>query len=217
MPLLFYFLAGKLFALIVGGYYFKCLTRPYRLVLYLIGIAAISESYGYYIMKHLHEHNIWLFNFYLVAEAWLMGMAAVQLLIVPWLKKVFLMLLVIGSIIWVLNVVRNSIYVFASLSMVYGLILLTVMYLAVLFTNSVFKNKNILVQPVFWLAISTILYCACDIPYMALHNYLITNAPVLSAKLISINDVLDIVRYPLVAISFILLGRQKQGVLNAAG
>ena len=213
MPFIVYFLAGKLFALIVGVYYFRYLSRPYKLVLYLIAIASFCESYGYYIGEHLKERNLWIFNCYILIEVWLMGIAAIYLINTNEIKKIFLGLLIISTVIWGINIATVSIYQFASISMVFGLAFLTIMFIIVLFSNMLF-NDNILKQPVFWLSLSTILYCACDIPYMGLHNYLSEHMPSLSFQLAFINSLLDIIRYPLVAISFILLGRQKEVVIK---
>ena len=213
---LFYILIGKLFALITGGYYFRFLSLPYKLVLFLIAIAASFECSGYYIAMHLHEPNSWLFNLYILIDVFFMGSAAILLIDNRKTRRLFMVFIFIDSIIWIMDIITNSIYEFANFAMVCNLIFSTIMFLIVLFSNSIFHSKKMLKQPVFWLSVSTILYSACDIPYMGLHNYLIIHAPVLSNELFTINTVLDIVRYPLVAISFILLGRQKQVALNAA-
>jgi hypothetical protein len=47
---------------------------------------------------------------------------------------------------------------------------------------------------------------------MGMHNYLSEKMPRLGTKLAVINSALDIVRYPLTGISFILLGRRKNEV-----
>lgn len=208
-------LIGKLITLAIGMYYFKCLPNPYKWVFFLTAIALFCECVGYYLGVRLHKPNAWLFNIYLLFDIWMMGTAAIYLM--NFKKNVYFFVALLGyTIVWVISVAINSINTFANFAMVFGLILLTIMYLLVLFNNSVFKKSNILTQPVFWLSLSTILYCSCDIPYFGLHNYLIIHAPRLSYKLIGINTVLDVIRYPLVAISFILLGRQRQIVLKAA-
>ena len=151
----------------------------------------------------------------MIIEIWLLGVAAIKLMYLK-AKRLFFLVLIVYTAFWAINIAMSSVYVFASMTFISGLAILTAMYLIVLFNNSVFKSNSMLQQPVFWLSISTILYCSCDIPYFGLHNYLIANSPAIAHKLININTVLDVIRYPLVAISFILLGRQKQVVLNAA-
>ena len=92
--------------------------------------------------------------------------------------------------------------------MVSGCILMVVLFIVVLFNSGVFNNANILSQPAFWLCLSSILFYGCDIPYMGLHNYLSSHFPNLGIQLANINTVLDVIRYPLVAVSFLLLGRK---------
>jgi hypothetical protein len=145
-----------------------------------------------------------------------MGSAAIYLINNRKIKVFFLTLLISNTIVWTINIIAISIYLYANISMVFNLTFLTIMFIVVLFENSLFQSKNILKQPVFWLSLSTILYCACDIPYMGLNNYLSEHSPILARQLYKINAVLDIIRYPLVAISFILLGRQKQVVVKTA-
>ena len=152
----------------------------------------------------------------MIIEVWLLGLAAIYLVRKDIVKKVFFILLIINTIVWACVVVNNSIYSFATISMVCGCCLVTLMYISVLFNNSLFNGGSIIKQPVFWLSLSTILYFGCDIPFMGLHNYLVEHMLRLATQLTNINTVLDIIRYPLVAISFILLGRRKQVVLKSA-
>jgi hypothetical protein len=206
---------GKAFNLAVGGYYFRRLPFPYRLVFYLTAVALLFECYGFYLGPHLHRNNSWLFNIYILLDAWLMGTAAIYLMNIR--KRYFFFgTLVVETVIWLVNICVYSIRIFADVAMVAELALLTIMYLFLLYSSSVFKKSNILYQPVFWLSFPTILYCACDIPYFGLHNYIIVHAPTLAVEIAVINTILDILRYPLIAISFILLGRQKQVALNVA-
>ncbi len=214
MLILFYFLLGKLFTIIVGFVFFKSILRPYKFVLCLVIIATICEMYGYY-LSHIHKPNFWLFNLYMLFEIWFMGIAAIYFVDKKNIKKLFLLLLVISSIIWLSIVISNSISTFANFALVCNSVILAVMYIIVLFKNSLFSKKNILIQPIFWVSISTIIYFSCIIPYMGLHNYLSDNMPAIAGQLMDINDVLDIVRFPLIGISFILLGRKNKVVKHS--
>lgn len=216
MPFLVYFLIGKITALSIGIYYFKSLPRAYRLVLYFIGITILFESLGYYIAVYLNMHNSWLFNIYILTDVWMMGLAAINLVAKRNLKLFFWILVLASTILWVVYIIINSIYIFANLVVVIDLTVLTIIYTAVLLTNSIFSSKQVLSQPIFWLSISVILFCACDIPYISLLNYLNEKAPTMARQLDKINSILDIVRYPLAAISFILLGRQNKIITKAA-
>ena len=209
MQWLLYFLIGKLFTVVVGAYYYKYLTRPYRIVFYLTGIALLVELYGYYLNAILKVQNAWLFNLYMPVEVWMLGVAGLFLVSNKNLRKIFLLAMALNTGIWMFNIIITSINVFANIAMIAGCILLTVIYTIVMLNDSLFSNKDILKQPVFWLSASTILYFGCDIPYMGLHNFLSTAMPSSGSKLDYINSVLDVIRYPVSAISFILLGRQR--------
>ena len=210
------FFIGKFFALFIGTYKFKYLPLPYKLILLLIVIGSFCEFYGYYIFKYAHKPNAWLFNLYMIVEVWLLGIAAIYLTSNKTIKNIFLSLLILNSIAWITIITTNSIYVFANVSMVCGCSIITVMYIVILYSNGLFSGEKILNQPIFWLCISTILYFGCDIPYMGLHNYITKHLPGMAKQFDYINATLDIIRYPLVAISFILLGRRKQVDLKSA-
>ena len=152
----------------------------------------------------------------MIIEVWLLGVAAILLTTNNGVRKLFLISLVADTIIWATIIMRHSIYLFANVPMVAGCCIITALYIYVLFNKAIFYNNKILNQPIFWLSISTVLYFGCDIPYMGLHNYMAQHVLALAKKLDYINRILDIIRYPLVAISFILLGRQQHVALKGA-
>jgi hypothetical protein len=207
--LLFYFLIGKVFAIITGLYFFRSLTRAYRLTLLLTLVATIVEVVGYYLHAQLRQNNVWLFNYYMIFEVWMLGLASLYLVKNKTVQISFVALLLLDTAVWIHTIATNPITVFASFPMVCGCIALTVIYLVVLLSNSLFSQNKILNQPIFWLCIANILYFSCDIPVMGLHNFLYKTSPSIANKLSIINTVLDIVRYPLVGVSFLMLGRQK--------
>jgi hypothetical protein len=209
MAIIIYLLITKLFPVFIGLWFFKHLPFPYRIVLVLVVVAALTESVGFYISHYLRKHNVWLFDYYMVCEVWLMGTAAIFLITNKKARKLFVFLMILNTIFWFVIVNIQSIYVFASSAFICGLAILTFMYIVVLFQNSLFKRGNIIAQPVFWLCFSTILCCGCDIPVMGLYNFLTEKADETSRHLTNINFVLDLIRYPLIGISFFLMGRMK--------
>jgi hypothetical protein len=145
----------------------------------------------------------------------LIGLTGIYMLKNKLLKRIFLFFLILNIIIWIINIAANTIYVFATISMIIGCAIMVMLYIILLLNNILF-NSNVLKQPIFWLSLSSILFYGCDIPYMGMNVYLSTHMPAMALQLSKINFILDIIRYPLVAISFILLGRQKQVVIKAA-
>ncbi len=147
-------------------------------------------------------------------EVYSLGIAAIWLITNRKLKLLYSVLLVIDTIYWIINIKLATLYLFASSAMIFGCIILSFMYIVILFREELFFSINIFSQPIFWLSISTILYFAGVIPIMGLHNFLTEKMPNVGANLEYINLVLDIIRYPLVGISFVLLGRNKPLLLK---
>lgn len=213
MQLIISLMVGKLFAFFWGVYYFRKLLLPYKFVLLANIIAMLCESYGYYLYHYLHQkNNLWLFNDYIITELWLMGLAAIFFLQNKTLTQFFSALMIGISVFWYFNVRAVSNIQFVGPTMTINCVVLTFMYIVVLYKNSLFTAKDIITDPVFWVCMPTILYFGCDIPIMGMHNYLSEKMPRLGTKLAVINSTLDIVRYPLTGISFILLGRRKNEV-----
>ena len=113
MPLIVYLLAGKILALLVGGYYFKFLSRSYKIVFFLIAIASFCEGYGYYFSLHL-EPNAWIFNLFMPIDFWLTGISGIILIKNSSITKLFIFLLSVNTIIWVINIRFNTIYNFQT-------------------------------------------------------------------------------------------------------
>ena len=185
----FLFLIGKAFTLVAGGYNIKKLSVPYKIMLILVAFATVIECYGLYISTVLHNQNAWLFNIYMIIEVWLMGLSAIYLIYNKYLKIFWFLLLSSTSTYWIIDIYSHSIFQFATSSLILNCIILTFMYIVVLFSNSLFSTKNIFSQPVFWLCFSTILFFGCDIPFMGLHNYLFDKNPKLGDQLVNINNI----------------------------
>src|ERR1700733_2555131 len=111
MPMFLFFMIGKIFTIIFGLYYLKVLSIPYKLTLILVTLAAFCECYGYYISIFQHMSNLWLFNIYLIAEEWLLGVAAIYLVSNIRTKTWFMVLLIVNSIFWIYTITVYSLYI----------------------------------------------------------------------------------------------------------
>ena len=211
------FLLGKLFAIITGGYNYKRMSIPYRITFFVVILAIFCEVYGYYISMPLpHKSNVWLFNWYIMIEAIMVGIAAVFLVNNKRMKLFFSFLIVVNFIYWVVIMYTQNKPLLVSTSIISGCIMLSFMYIVILSNNS-FITKNIATQPVFWLCISTIIFFGCDIPCMGLYNYTYeTMTKSLAHKLATIHTILDIIRYPLLGVSFLLFRERKTSSLKVA-
>jgi len=210
MPLiLIVIFLGKLLTIAVGTYHFKRLTTPYRITFMLVVIAFLTESYGYYFSRY-GGHNAWLFNFYILIEAWAMTIAGFYLISNRRIQRLLFFLLCANTLFWLRTLIANSVFVFANIPMATGCLFMAIEYVYILISDGIFNRANVIKQPLFWLSVSIILYCACVIPLMMMHGYLQKYAVSISVPLQHINSVLNIVRYALVAISFILLGNRTR-------
>ncbi len=210
MILLLYALIGKVLAIGVGIYTFGRLSIPFKLTLILTFVAFVAECVGYYVSHYLHSQNVWLFNLYMLIEVWLAGATAILLLNNKKIKVLFAGLMLVHFAFWIVSIQRNGLFTFASNAMIFGCFELVLFYIIVLFSNSLFSAGGLFNQPIFWICLATILYFGCDIPVMGLYNFLAEKMPQVGGKLANINTYLDIIRYPLYGVSFLLLGRAKQ-------
>lgn len=211
MQSLLIIIAGKIIAIIAGIYFFKFLSIPYRLIFYQVILALFCESIAKHIAREYHSNNIWIFNWYLLFEMWLNGLAAKFLLRNKTLQKSILYTLGFLTALWILNVGIEGMTVFANWCFIATSIVFVIIYIFVLFDKTLFAAQSIFLQPSFWLSMSIILFYGCDLPYFGLRNYLIVRYFDIANKLYYVNYVLNFIRYPLIAIAFILYGRN---VLN---
>jgi hypothetical protein len=206
---LLFTILGKIVAIFIGLYFIRRLSLAYRLILIQVFIAIITELAGSYIAHVLNQHNIWLFNYYWLADMWLTGLAGYLLISNKHLKKWVPRLLIIATAIWVTTVITNGIDKQPLTALCLMSIIAAIIYFAVLI-NVLFNSRQILKSPEFWLSLALILYFSCIIPFWGLFNYLYNTNPKLLGQLFQIIDILNFVRYPLVALSFYLYGIQQK-------
>lgn len=201
-------ISEKIIALVVGVAFFRQLPIAYRLTMLQVLLGLVAEITGRYIVARYHEQNIWMFNFYWIAELWVAGMAGILLLKNPALRKAFISLLVLPSFFWLYFISVNGLAVMPSPALTAIDTSLVVIYATALFQNTVFEGRKLAAQPVFWLCLSVITFFACNIPLYSMFNYIYRTNPELLKKLFVITKTLNFIRYPMVAFSFYLYGRQ---------
>ncbi len=205
---LFLALIGKVFAIIIGLRYFKEFTVWYKLIFFQVVIAAICESYGYYLIQ-LKQYNAWLYNLYYLPEFWLLGIAVGKLSL---RKRYVLVYFIIGlgTLIWSWNVYENSLSVTANWAVLYNSIVLVTMLIIVLYNCSWQSEKGFLQHPDVWIAIGMLIYFALNLPLFGLLNYLIREHLEIAKKLFWISNMTNVVRYSLIGVGFYLLGKQPK-------
>lgn len=192
-------------------YYYKILPKAYKLILIHVIIITSCEIAGNY-LSYGNKNNSWVFNiFWILPELVLMSWAGAYLIPNRTIKRTIPFLVVLGLVLWAGSIYINGINTFANYYFLYVCLVLIVIYLSVLLGN-LFDAANISKQPFFWLSLSVLLYFSCDLPYFGLHSLLIDKYPVMAHRLYNINTVLNFIRYPLVAVSFYMLGKQTKNV-----
>ena len=216
MPALLLVFAVKFIPLIVGRYYWRSLSLPYKLMYFQVVLAVIAEFSGWIIAHFFHRHNLWLFNCFHLVELWLLGAAAYYLVAGKNIRRNMLLLVVLGTLAWGAGAYVTGIYEFNTLSLVTTWLTTVIMYMAVLFRKFLGANNRIAGNSVVWLCLSVIIYFCCNIPYYGMFNYLYKNHPELHKSLFDLIVFnLNYIRYPLLGWSFYLLAREKVGAYSS--
>lgn len=205
---LFFYVSGKIIALLIGFYYAKKLSKPFIYILIQIFLALIIETYGWYLSIVLSQYNVWLFNSYYLIELWLLLLCAYLLISNSLFKRIILSLLLLGTAIWASNIYIVGFNTLIIWSILFNSIAFVFSYSYILYNLIFYDDAKLIVQPKFWLCMSMIIYFACNIPLFGLLNFLVDNDMHLAKNLFWINLILNFIRYPMVAVSFYLLGKQ---------
>lgn len=209
MQLFFYILTTDIITLCLGLFFLRNFTIPYKLVLFHVLLTSIIEIYGWYLGAIRGQHNVWLFNiFWLVGELWIMGTAGILLLKGKKIKQSLAILIFLATAFWGINIYQFGISAFTPSVLLSIYVVVLLIYFIVLFQSVLLSNEKIMRLPELWLCLSVILYFGCNIPYYGLFNYLNAQDPKLLSSLFNITLILNLVRYPMVAVSFFLLGKQ---------
>jgi hypothetical protein len=122
--------------------------------------------------------------------------------------------MIAASLLWAGIVWQQGLEMHPTWALSFIGIVIVYIYLGVL-AGTIFRSNKLWLQPDFWLSIAIILFYSCTIPLYTIFNYLIRNNQVLLGKLFNIVMVLNVIRYPLVALSLYLYGRHRQKTLKA--
>lgn len=216
MPGLLLLFAVKFIPLILGSYYWRSLSLPYKLAYLQVIVALCAELTGWCIAHFLHKYNLWVFNIYRITELLLLGMAAFYLFQDKQMKRNVILLIILSSLIWIVSIYKHGILVFDPLCLCCVGLILVIIYLMILFKKVWTTNDEITKSAVIWLCLSVIIFYCCIIPYYGLFNYLNNNHRELSKLFLhTIVYGLNYVRYPLVGFSFYLLQREKAAAFKS--
>lgn len=205
-----YIIITKVPAIVVGGYWFKRLSLPFRLIWLQVLLALCIESAGRYISINLHHYNTWLFNCYtLVGEVWLLAWVAYLFLRQRSLRLIILPSMLVVTAIWQYGVYTEGINLQYSPFMLASFVFNIIIYLVILFYHSL--GKRLFMQnPVVWYSLSVIVFFAGALPYYGAFNYMREHHPELLKSLFGpIIWTLNFIRYPTASVVLYLASKQS--------
>lgn len=196
---------SEIIASCVGIYTFTRLDYFSKLIAVQVFIALIVELIGLQILKQ-KPSNVWLYNYYMLAEFSLLIIAAGLKSTIVSLKSIILLLLFF--LCWGLEIYWNSIEIFAVNTYVLGATILLVSFSIVLY-RSVQNRDPLFGQSKFWFAIGIILFYGCNIPFFAMHDYIKNYSNPAQINLLTFLMVIFVhIRYLCMAIGFLIVFRE---------
>lgn len=199
----------KVVVIIIGIVLWKKLNSVYLKIFFFQNVLAlIAELTGFYISFQEDNNNLWVFHINAIIELWLLTLAALSLTKNSLIRKVSVFLLVSGSLLWCYEIYERGIRNWLSWFTLFHYSFLFVFYIYILITRTLFEKTSITKNPIFWVSLSVLLYYCGALPYFGFFNYMYYKFPDVMAKLSKINLVLDLVRYPLVGLAFIISSKQ---------
>ncbi|MCX6122555.1 MAG: hypothetical protein NTX44_13180 [Ignavibacteriales bacterium] len=178
---------------IVGGFRYRNLPRPLRILEWLIIISILDVGLQL-TLAFYHIHNLWTSHFYTLVE-----IVFVVLMYSSWLKKSQnrLMLSLCLSVFVVFWIVSK--FTFEPLSLLDGWTaaiskVLLITFSAFIFVDIVRESDIVWVNdPRFWVAVGIIIYSAGSLFYYALFNIMLHASPDRLRIVLSMNRILIIV------------------------
>ncbi len=203
----------KILGMLIGGYYFRYLPVPYRLIMLIMLLGIIVESAGAFIQLRYHVSNAWVFNIYMIIEFSLYCVTG-YFFLPAGVSRLALPGALLGWIVWIYQMVRHSIFNFSIVALISGSLIIDVLYLSVFILNAMQATGSLLKNSLFWLSGSVILYYVCDIPQMTVIADTVNTYmhKTINMPSFDINNVLNFVSNAMVVFSFILIGRRKGDV-----
>jgi len=204
VPILFYiFLLIEILTALVGGFRYRSLPRPLRILEWLI-IVSIFEVIAQFTLGYVKIHNAWTMHFITLIE-----IVFVFLMYSLWIKQTQsrLMLLFCLSAFIVLWIISK--FTFEPLSLLDGWTATIAMILQIIFSTlllvDVVKESDIIWtdDPRFWIATGIIIYSAGSLFWFAFFNKMLQISPERLKQVFYLNWILSIISNLLYARGFL--------------
>jgi len=203
-PVLFYiYLLVQSVTAMVGGFRYRNLPRPLRILEWMIIISTVGVI-AELIFASLHIHNLWMSHFYTLIE-----LVCVTLICSSWMKQrrnrlLVLLCLSMFIFLWII-----SKFTFEPFSLLDGWTSAISKILQITFSGfilvDVVKESDIVWtdDPRLWIAGGVIIYAAGTLFWFALFNKMLQNSPERLMQVYSLNWILMIISNLLYARGFL--------------
>lgn len=203
-PVLFYiFLLIQSVTAIVGGFRYRNLPRPLRILEWLIIISTV-EVVGQLILAALYIHNLWMSHFYTLIE-----LVFVALLYSSWMKQrrnrlLVLICLSMFIVFWIVSKFTFEPFSIrdgwtATISMILQIIFSTFILVDVVKENDIIWTDD----PRLWIAAGIIIFAAGSLFWFAFFNKMLQISPKLFRQVYNLNWILSIISNLLYARGFL--------------
>ncbi|OJW81262.1 MAG: hypothetical protein BGO69_04135 [Bacteroidetes bacterium 46-16] len=186
------------------------------LVLAQLFAALTADGLGTYLQYWRHSNNnIWVANSYILIEFMLYIVAAGTICFntINNTARLLTGILLLGySGLWVASIRNNGFKIFANWAYIIGGIAISLYFAFILFRAFVRGELGKISRSVKLFSIATIIYYCSMIPYFGFLVYLNNKQRHISERLYSINDILNIIRYFIIGLSFLIYRNERPKV-----
>ena len=196
-------------AFLVGILTIRRHNPVFRLFFFDLMLGLANETTGlilYYVFSI--KNNLWAYDIYVLVETMLVGFACYKLIDNKLLKKTIPWVLGGFTGLLIVHVLLKGVNQPPIMSLMVSNIILTCLFLYVMI--QLINTRAIGREPLFWISIGLIIYYGCSIPYWGVFSYLLKNDLPLLQKLLMLFWVIDILRYGLTTLSFLLLPKKTK-------
>jgi len=204
VPVLFYiFLLIQSGTAIVGGFRYRNLPRPLRILEWLIIISTVVVV-GQLTLAFIKIHNLWMSHFYTLIE-----IVFVVFMYSSWMKKpqnrfMLSLCLLAFVLFWIVSKFTFESFAYrdgwtATISMILQIIISTFILVDVVRENDIIWTDD----PRFWIATGIILYAAGSLFWFAFFNKMLQISPERFKQVYNLNWILSILSNLLYARGFL--------------
>lgn len=207
MPFPYHQIIGEFIAFITGIFCLHKLNSAFRIVAFHAILAFSIEMFGYWWHQDKQRgSNQWMYNLYIIADCGLVLLSA-YFFLKPKIHIIFFgSLFLVLIVFWINSAIQNkSIDKFIVEAYVIDSIFALGLFLYILYRYALNEKGKLISMPVLWLCLGLIINYGCSIPYFS--TYSIQGKMCSKAEMEFLNKIptiLNNVRYPLVALSFVL-------------